>query len=157
MLQTSIGKQLYTEFQKVLWHLPAEQPPTASQHLTTWQGGGELWIPGANFAPTLLPPSATSSPIAKWLWTKEDLPSDTTWSFSTLEGLTFHSDLEGWKVGGGSIPPEIVVTSQRPDLVILDKRKTQTQTHHPLRVANFVANCLLIPFLYKELGITSYI
>ena len=28
-----------------------------------------------------------------------------------LEGLTFHSDLEGWKVGGGSIPPEIVVTS----------------------------------------------
>ena len=74
-----------------------------------------------------------------------------------LEGLTFHSDLEGWKVGGGSIPPEIVVTSQRPDLVILDKRKTQTQTHHPLRVANFVANLLLIPFLYKELGITSYI
>ena len=74
-----------------------------------------------------------------------------------LEGLTFHSDLEGWKVGGGSIPPEIVVTSQRPDLVILDKRKTQTQTHHPLRVANFVANFLLIPFLYKELGITSYI
>lgn len=87
MLQTSIGKQLYTEFQKVLWHLPAEQPPTASQHLTTWQGGGELWIPGANFAPTLLPPSATSSPIAKWLWTKEDLPSDTTWSFSTLSKL----------------------------------------------------------------------
>ena len=46
-----------------------------------------------------------------------------------LEGLTFHSDLEGWKVGGGSIPPEIVVTSQRPDLVILDKRKTQTEIH----------------------------
>ena len=46
-----------------------------------------------------------------------------------MEGLTFHSDLEGWKVGGGSIPPEIVVTSQRLDLVILDKRKTQTEIH----------------------------
>ena len=32
-------------------------------------------------------------------------------------------------MGGGSIPPEIVVTSQRPDLVILDKRKTQTEIH----------------------------
>ena len=102
----------------------------------------------------LCEPVKKNYPLLK---TKEDLPSDTTWSFSTLEGLTFHSDLEGWKVGGGSIPPEIVVTSQRPDLVILDKRKTQTQTHHPLRVANFVANFLLIPFMYKELGITSYI
>ena len=46
-----------------------------------------------------------------------------------LEGLSFHSDLEGCKVGGGSIPPEIIVTSQRPDLVILDKRKTQTEIH----------------------------
>ena len=46
-----------------------------------------------------------------------------------LEGLTFHSDLEGWKTGGGSISPEIIVTSQRPDLVILDKRKTQTEIH----------------------------
>ena len=30
-----------------------------------------------------------------------------------LEGLTFYSDLEGWKIGGGSIPPEIIVTAQR--------------------------------------------
>ena len=46
-----------------------------------------------------------------------------------LEGLIFHSDLEGWKVGGGSIPPEIIVTAQRPDLVILDKRRTPTEIH----------------------------
>ena len=46
-----------------------------------------------------------------------------------LEGLTFYSDLEGWKTGGGSIPPEIIVTAQRPDLVILDKRKTKTEIH----------------------------
>ena len=46
-----------------------------------------------------------------------------------LEGLTFYSDLEDWKVGGGSIPPEMIVASQRPDLVILDKRKTQTEIH----------------------------
>ena len=46
-----------------------------------------------------------------------------------LEGLTFYSDLEGWKVGGGSIPPDIIVTAQRPDLVILDKRRTPTEIH----------------------------
>ena len=39
---------------------------------------------------------------------------------------TVYSDLEGYKAaGGGSIPPEICITGQRPDIVILDE-KTKT-------------------------------
>ena len=53
----------------------------------------------------------------------------TTLAATRVVGLTYHSDLEGWKTAGGSIPPEIVVPSQRPDMVILDKRTTPTTIH----------------------------
>ena len=36
-----------------------------------------------------------------------------------------YSDIPGYTVGNGSIPPEICITSEKPDIVIIDeKRKT---------------------------------
>ena len=39
------------------------------------------------------------------------------------DGLSVYADLEGFKVNGGTIPANILVTSHRPDLVIIGKRK----------------------------------
>ena len=36
------------------------------------------------------------------------------------EEITMYSDFEGAKVNGGTIPPHIMVTTSRPDLVIID-------------------------------------
>ena len=36
------------------------------------------------------------------------------------ENMKIYADIEGAKVNGGTIPPEIVTTVQRPDLVIID-------------------------------------
>ena len=49
-----------------------------------------------------------------------------TYLYSTLlenkpEGFTIYADIEGAKVNGGSIPPEIMVTSSRPDIVIINR------------------------------------
>ena len=46
--------------------------------------------------------------------------------YSTLlenkpEGFTIYADIEGAKVNGGTIPPEIMVTSSRPDIVIINR------------------------------------
>ena len=35
--------------------------------------------------------------------------------------MEIYADIEGAKVNGGTIPPNIVTTTQRPDLVIVDK------------------------------------
>ena len=43
---------------------------------------------------------------------KENLP----------EQMSLYADLEGYKVCGGTIPPTIVQTSSRPDIVIVDNR-----------------------------------
>ena len=37
--------------------------------------------------------------------------------------FTIYSDLPGHTVGAGSIPPEICITTQKPDIVILDKKQ----------------------------------
>ena len=37
------------------------------------------------------------------------------------ETAEIYADLEGAKIGGGTIPPNIVTTAQRPDLVIVDR------------------------------------
>ena len=39
-------------------------------------------------------------------------------------GITIYSDIEGAKVNGGTVPPDIMITSQRPDMVIIDKNTT---------------------------------
>ena len=35
---------------------------------------------------------------------------------------TVYSDIPGYTVGGGSVPPELCVTAQKPDIVIQDKK-----------------------------------
>ena len=42
------------------------------------------------------------------------------------EGVTVYADMEGAKVNGGTIPPEIMVTTSRPDIVIINQNTTPT-------------------------------
>ena len=37
------------------------------------------------------------------------------------EEVTVYADLAGWRVSGGTVPPELVLTEQVPDLVIIDR------------------------------------
>ena len=39
-------------------------------------------------------------------------------------GITIYADIDGAKVNGGTVPPDIVVTTQRPDMVIVNKNTT---------------------------------
>ena len=36
------------------------------------------------------------------------------------DGVVIYADVDGAKVNGGTIPPDMVVTIQRPNLVIID-------------------------------------
>ena len=40
------------------------------------------------------------------------------------EGVTIFADLNGWRVNGGTVPPELTLTNQIPDLVIIDRSVT---------------------------------
>ena len=40
---------------------------------------------------------------------------------SKKEGVTCYADLTGWRTNGGTIPPDLVLTEQKPDLVIIDR------------------------------------
>ena len=40
-----------------------------------------------------------------------------------LSKFTVHSDIPGYTIGGGSVPPEICITAQKPDIVILDQKQ----------------------------------
>ena len=44
-------------------------------------------------------------------------------------GVSVYADLEGAKVAGGSVPPDIMVTSSRPDLVIINYNTTPTSVY----------------------------
>ena len=44
-------------------------------------------------------------------------------SKSASTGIKIYADLSGWTIGGGTIPPNILTTSQRPDPVIVDETK----------------------------------
>ena len=35
--------------------------------------------------------------------------------------MSLYADLEGCKVNGGTLPPEVILTTSRPDLVLIDK------------------------------------
>ena len=37
------------------------------------------------------------------------------------EGLTIYADLSGWRVNGGTVPPDLALTGQMPDLVLIDR------------------------------------
>ena len=38
--------------------------------------------------------------------------------------MTIFADLNGWRVNGGTVPPELTLTNQIPDLVIIDRSVT---------------------------------
>ena len=37
------------------------------------------------------------------------------------DGLVVYADLNGWRINGGTVPHEMALTEQKPDLVIIDK------------------------------------
>ena len=41
--------------------------------------------------------------------------------------VSVFADLAGWRVNGGTVPPELVLTDQIPDLVIVDRSTTPTR------------------------------
>ena len=43
---------------------------------------------------------------------------------SKNDQVTVYADLNGWRVNGGTIPPDLVLTKQNPDLVIIDRSFT---------------------------------
>ena len=43
------------------------------------------------------------------------------------EGLTLYADLNGWRVNGGTVPPDMALTGQVPDLVLIDKSVAPTR------------------------------
>ena len=40
------------------------------------------------------------------------------------EGMTIYADLAGWRVNGGTVPPDLALTGQVPDLVLIDRSVT---------------------------------
>ena len=40
------------------------------------------------------------------------------------DGITIFVDIPEYNINGGTIPPSVVVTSQKPDIVIIDSKTT---------------------------------
>ena len=40
------------------------------------------------------------------------------------EGIEVFADLSGWRVNGGTVPPNMALTEQKPDLVVIDRSQT---------------------------------
>ena len=43
------------------------------------------------------------------------------------EGVEVYADLNGWRVNGGTVPQEMALTEQKPDLVVIDKSENPTK------------------------------
>ena len=41
-----------------------------------------------------------------------------------------YADIEGHTIGGGTVPPDILVTSEKPDIVIVHDPETAATKHH---------------------------
>ena len=41
--------------------------------------------------------------------------------------MTIYADLAGWRVNGGTVPPDLALTGQVPDLVLIDRSVTPTR------------------------------
>ena len=51
----------------------------------------------------------------------------TTIMSNKKEEVTVYADLAGWRINGGTIPPDLVLTEQKPDLVIIDRSTIPTK------------------------------
>ena len=51
----------------------------------------------------------------------------TTIMSNKKEEVTVYADLAGWRINGGTIPPDLVLTDQKPDLVIIDRSDLPTK------------------------------
>ena len=40
------------------------------------------------------------------------------------EGIAVFADLNGWRVNGGTVPPDMALTEQKPDLVVIDRSQS---------------------------------
>ena len=49
-----------------------------------------------------------------------------TFSKQKPDGIRIYADIEGAKVNGGTIPADIMITTQRPDIVIVNSNTTPT-------------------------------
>ena len=56
-------------------------------------------------------------------------------------GITIFADIEGAKVNGGTVPPDIMVTPQRPDMVIINKNTTPSTVFLPLYKKHCSCKC----------------
>ena len=41
--------------------------------------------------------------------------------------MTVYADLNGWRVNGGTVPADLALTEQIPDMVIIDKSANPTK------------------------------
>ena len=46
------------------------------------------------------------------------------------ENARVYADIEGHTIGGGTVPPDILVTSEKPDIVIIHDPETAEKKHH---------------------------
>ena len=51
----------------------------------------------------------------------------TLFSSQRLEGVEVFADLEGRRVNGGTIPPDVAMTAQKPDLVIVNRKSKEVK------------------------------
>ena len=58
----------------------------------------------------------------KYLWRHNCIVNYVMKSLDTKK-YSVYSDLPGYTIGGGSVPPELCITVQKPDIVIQDKDK----------------------------------
>ena len=49
--------------------------------------------------------------------------------YGDAPGIKVYADLEGYKVAGGTIPPHILTTSSRPDLVVSNAEKKELHVY----------------------------
>ena len=51
----------------------------------------------------------------------------TLFSSQRLEGVELFADLEGHRVNGVTIPPDVAMTAQKPDLVIINRKTKEVK------------------------------
>jgi hypothetical protein len=109
---------------KFLINASIETLPTAA-NLVKWKKGTsdqcKLCRSARETTPHILNNCSVSLDNGKYLWRHNNIVNYVMKSLDT-EKFTVYSDLPGYTVGGGSIPPELCITAQKPDIVIQDTK-----------------------------------